>query len=220
MKKVILIVALLLFLPSKVNGYCSYEEKVRLNNIAKNIDITYDYYYEGNRVKFNMTITNMHKDVYIYDTHQMATYYYNGNLENPKEVTYNDYYSGSTCSFLIYGNTPNCKGELIMTQYKTLPAYNGYSADPLCVGIEEFELCQKWKTAPIDYEAFVEAVTEYRNKEVIEEEKEIKIEKNLDYYINLAIDLLAKYYMYYVLAMVLVGLLVLVLRQNDNFKIE
>ena len=51
MKKVFLIIMFLLIIPIKVSAICPYEEKVRLNNIAKNLDLTYDYYYVDNKEK-------------------------------------------------------------------------------------------------------------------------------------------------------------------------
>ena len=135
-------------------------------------------------------------------------------------VSINGFLSGASYSFPIYGNTPNCKNELIMTHYKTVPAYNAYSTDPLCIGIEEFDLCQKWKSAPISYEEFVRLVTEYKESRVVEPEKEQEEVKDFGYYIRMVLDHISEYYGFYVAAMVLTVILVYLLKQNDNFVIE
>lgn len=220
MKKVFLIIMFLLVIPIKVSAICPYEEKVRLNNIAKNLDLTYDYYYVDNKVRFTITITNLHPDIYIYDKEHFLKLYYNTMYDNSKEISINGFLSGESYIFQIYGNTPNCMNELIMTQYKTVPAYNAYSTDPLCIGIEEFDLCQKWKSAPISYDEFVRLVTEYKDSKEVEEEKEKEEIKDFSYYIRLVLDHVSEYYIFYVAAMILMGILVYLLRQNDNFNID
>jgi len=221
MKKIFLIIIFLFLFPSKVIGFCSTEEKVRLNNLAKNLDFTYNYYYDkNNKIKFAITITNLHPDIYIVDKEHFDSVYYDFKSKNPKEITIEDYLTGGSYSFPVYGNTDNCKHELIMTQYKTVPAYNAYSEDPLCEGIEDFDLCKKWKSAPITYDEFVKLVTKYREETVITEPPKQEIIKDFNYYVGIVIDFMSRYYAYYISAMVLFGVLVLILRQKDAFKIE
>ena len=221
MKKIFWLIIFLMIIPSKVYGICSSEEKVRLTNLAKNLDITSEYYRdEKGKVKFKMTITNLHPDIYIYDKEHFDNIYFDGFSLNPKEVTIDEYPTGASYSFTVYGNTPKCQHEFIMTQYKTVPAYNAYSEDPLCKGIEEYELCQRWKSAPVSYENFKKSAIEYReslNKEIVEVEE---IEKDFDYYVKLVVSFLLRYYIYYILAIVLVAVLIILLRKNDTFKLE
>lgn len=220
MKKIFLLFMFLILVPSKVYGYCSSEEKVRLNNIAKNLDLTYDYYYVDNKVRFSITITNLHPDIYVFDNEHFKKIYYDSKRSNPKEITIDNFISGASYKFIVYGNTENCKDELIMTQYKTVPAYNGYSTDPLCVGIEEYDLCKKWKSAPITYEEFVKLITKYKEEKVIEEIPIEDDDKGFNYYIRIIADFISLYYGYYIAAMVLIIVLVFLLRQKYSFKLE
>ena len=66
-KGLIIFTFIFLFVPS-IASACTKAEINRLNTIAKNVDITYDYYYdENNNVRFTITLTNLHDNIKIYD---------------------------------------------------------------------------------------------------------------------------------------------------------
>ena len=52
--------------------------------------------------------------------------------------------------------------DVLKTTILKLPKYNKYSEDPLCEGIEEFDLCNSTYDKEIDYDTFVSRVETYK----------------------------------------------------------
>ena len=215
-KGLIIFTFIFLFVPS-IASACTKAEINRLNTIAKNVDITYDYYYdENNNVRFTITLTNLHDNIKIYDVFNNKYIFSN----NTKEITMNNFLPGVSYKFNIYGNTSSCKDEFVLTLYKTTPGYNSYSTDELCKGIEEFELCQKGRTAPITYDKFKELVLKYKKEKepnIITDDEDTK---DFQYYLGLVISFVLRYNVYYISALIGIFILILILKQKDNFKIE
>ena len=132
----------------------------------------------------------------------------------------NNFLPGVSYKFNIYGNTSSCKDEFVLTLYKTTPGYNSYSTDELCKGIEEFELCQKWRTAPITYDKFKELVLKYKKEKEPNIITDDENTKDFQYYLGLVISFVLRYNVYYISALIGIFILILILKQKDNFKIE
>ena len=74
-------------------------------------------------------------------------------------------------SYQIYTRVAGCYGKMLTTRYVTFPNYNEFSTDEVCIGAEEFSLCQRWGAVAVDYDTFVAEVNAYKNKKAIEKNK-------------------------------------------------
>jgi len=87
--------------------------------------------------------------------------------------------NGSSFYATIMGNTKECSGFIKEEQIK-LTRYNEFYGDPLCSGIEEFVLCQKFYDREIDRETFEKRIALYKkNKQKEETKEQEKTENNL-----------------------------------------
>ena len=200
------------FLPN-VKAVCNYQEDSRVKQLASNVFISYDYHNDTNT--FSIVLTNLHPDIYIYDTVKRQFYYYNGS----SNMTIDGYKPGENVKFNIHSNLSNCQGQVKYFQYISLPFYNQYYLDPLCEGLDEYSLCQKWTTHGIKkYEDFVKEVTAYKlsleNSTVEEPVIVPTITKTTTF-----IDFLLNYY-YYILIIIIIGCLsgMYYLTKKDRFN--
>ena len=112
------------------------------------------------------------------------------------------------------------KQDLIEASQSPLDVWICQHYDELCKGIEEFELCQKWRTAPITYDKFKELVLKYKKEKepnIITDDEDTK---DFQYYLGLVISFVLRYNVYYISALIGIFILILILKQKDNFKIE
>lgn len=215
--KKIFVFSLLLLVPNIVKADCEYKDKVRLQSLASNLSFTYEYKEldDGDRVSFDVTITNLHPELYIYDSLKNKNYYYNVD----KQVTINGYEDGLVLEFPIYANSGECKGVWLITNYVNLPPYNPFYKDSVCDGVNDFKPCNKWYRFPLSYEKFVEQVTEHKeNKKPIEEPTPIE---DKDEVIEKVITFLSKYSFYLFGSMIVVGgSLIFYLNRKDDFDLK
>lgn len=163
-----IIVAFTMFLPTNAKASCSNAEKARLSSLIQNVSITYDYVETNGQVYFNIAITNLQPDFYIKDVVKKQYHYYNGS----NELILIGYSPNKNYRFDFYG-TGNCN-QKIGSNYITLPAFNPYYNDPICIGVSH-SICQKWVNITYDYNTFVQEVNKIKqanintNEEIIEE---------------------------------------------------
>lgn len=196
MKKIIKLIlfTLILILPLKVFGACTVDDKIRYLSLASNITTSYDYIEANDRVTFSITIHNVHKDLVVKDTVNNKSYSSNRNDLN--NYTISNLKDGNNYSFSIYAKRGDCSYKLLNTVYVNLPRYNKYYKDPICNGLENYNLCQRWgEIGNINYETFKEKVEEYKKETVIEEEIKDNNKKSLSIIESLG-DFWAKYYLY------------------------
>ncbi len=155
------------FLPYKVNAECSDKEIIRLQNLAKNVN--YSYEYNENTKKFSITFNNLKKDIVLKDDYNNRNYNVDG------EVTFNDRYS-NTYRFYIYAKDNKCINDVLTTKVIKLPVYNNYYNNSLCQGIEDYSYCNKWINNNVSYDIWYKKVTEYRKtiQDTKENKKEVK----------------------------------------------
>lgn len=214
--KKLLIFGLLMFIPNIVKAECGYNEKVRFQSLASNLNFTYDYREidkgkEFYGVQFKITITNLHPDIYIYDIERGQNYYYN----NQNEISIDGYLSGSSIGFMVYANSGGCKGEYLITNYVTLPPYNRYYIDPICKGVTDYKLCNRWSRVTLSYDEFIKDVTKYK-EEKNREEIIIKTDEE-DELLERIITFLSKYSFYLFGSIIIVcsGLIFYLNHKND-----
>ena len=67
--KYLLVFSLLMFIPNIVSAECNFKEKNKLQNLASNLNFTYNYKeIEGKEfpsVEFSVTIANLQPELYI-----------------------------------------------------------------------------------------------------------------------------------------------------------
>ncbi len=196
MKKIIKLIlfTLILILPLKVFGACTVDDKIRYLSLASNITTSYDYIEANDRVTFSITIHNVHKDLVVKDTVNNKSYSSNRNDLN--NYTISNLKDGNNYSFSIYAKRGDCSYKLLNTVYVNLPRYNKYYKDPICNGLDNYNLCQRWgEIGNINYETFKEKVEEYKKETVVEEEIKDNNKKSLSIIESLG-DFWAKYYLY------------------------
>lgn len=211
-----LLFLLFCLIPVSIKADCTLEEKIRLKALASNIDFSYSYVMNDNDyLTFNITITNLHPDLYIYDNNKLTYYYHN----KDNETTISGYDQGSSVRFDIISNYGSCKGEILFTNYVALPHYNRFYKNPLCQGIEEHNLCKKWNLVNLGNEEFETKIKAY--KKSLEQEEE-PIEHNQENDVMFAIlDFIAKYNIYIFGGIIVIGSgLIFYLKRKDDFDLS
>lgn len=162
----------LLMLPIRVSAtnLCDYGLLADYRSLAKNINVTYSYKLEDGQPIFEVTISNLYEDMYIVDTLTNATYD-KSDFTSENEIIISGYRDNSKISYQIYTRVAGCYGKMLTTRYVTFPNYNEFSTDEVCIGAEEFSLCQRWGAVAVDYDTFVAEVKAYKNKKAIEKNK-------------------------------------------------
>lgn len=174
MKKIWLFI-LMLVLPICVSARaktgCDYTLLSKLKKYASNVNIIYDYKIVNNDAYFNITINNLVHDIYILDETSGKRY-----SSDNGEIVIPDIHGVKKITFKIFSNVSSCSDELLLTQYVTLPVYNKFSTDPLCDGLDNYNLCYTFIDTDLSYEDFKEKVEAYRNRKPDEIEEEVKKE--------------------------------------------
>jgi len=126
----------LFMFPLVSNAACSYERQAELSKIASNVQFSYTYdESDSNGVIMKIIVNNITNDIYVKNSFDQI-------LQAPEDIQ--RYPGADSYSFGIYSNDSNCRGELILTKYITLPTYNRYSSYQECEKNPEFEYCQIW----------------------------------------------------------------------------
>lgn len=200
MKKLLLLFILLIVPTIEVHGYyCDYQDVARYKKIASNINYSYEYEEIGGNVVFHVTLVNLDSSLYLVDS-KGNNYNYTSN-----ELVV-DASSGENLIFYVYPTDEFCTDKYIYSIRIQLPTYNKYYNDPICVGIENYTLCNKWSTHNLSYEKFTQNIIEYKKSL---EEKPIAVEEEEKGIIDYIIEFLINYY-YIVLIVALVPTIVIV----------
>ena len=188
MKKKLSLFLLLLLLPIwRVKGLCSNAELVRLNQLARNVTTSYEYYLEDDTVKFKVTLTNLNSNLTLTDLAQNKVY-----KNKNGELIIDDYDPGTIIKYAITAKEVTCTNQNLVTLYVNLPSYNPYYNDQLCKTVSDYKYCQKWISMPFKYADFkknIQAEINSRNQKnskdeaVITESKSF-IEIIFDFYLN------------------------------------
>lgn len=139
MKRNIMFLALLfgfLVFPFQAEA-CNSNEKIKLLALANNINST--YVFDENSKTFQITLTNIPKGFAVKEVNSGITHYY-----SQSELRFDGYQPGGNYRFDVTSDTIGCSNEVLKSFYITLPVYNLNHIDPLCKGLEEYDICQKW----------------------------------------------------------------------------
>lgn len=169
-KYLAIIFGTLLLTPFTVKADCDYERLAELSRIASNIQFSYTYTADENgEPHFNIDIVNLTNDIYIEDN-SVFKRYISGTGE--RQVSYS---AGSSIDFDIYSNDPNCRGELLLTQYVNLPQFNYYSTSENCQKYPDFKYCQIWSNTVVNETTFNNELKQYQSQssdKTVEEKKD------------------------------------------------
>lgn len=214
-KKIYMVIILGFLFIAKVDAACSYEESSRLQKFLNNIQVSYDY-EEKNNISFKVTFTNIPKDLYLVNSFTGQIIAHTG--ETLGEYVEQNLSSGQDIRYIAYGNRGECKDELIGIKYVSLPYYNKYYDDPLCEGIEEYSLCQKWTTHSLtSYEKFSSEIKTYKEslkKEPIIRPEEEKTLGMFDYFTTF---LLKYYYGFLITIIIICSIAIYYLNKKNKF---
>ncbi len=209
--KLVLITLLILFPISCKALSCNYNEQARLRRLASNVTTSYEYVEDGDKVSFNVTLTNVTNEIYIRDNNTGNEYRFN----DTNEIVINGYEPGLNIRYMIYPVKENCTYSYLASKYVNLPYYNKYYKDPLCEG-KNYSICGKWQKVTLSYDEFVKTINEYSKKE--NQNEEIKEEKDNVF------DMISKFIFDYYIFILGGGLLIFVLisflrRNKDQFDL-
>lgn len=153
----VFILLIILFpINSKALLVCSDKEKVKFQELAKNITTTYSYVESNEQVTFNITFSNIPEGFRIYDYANKKEYPYTAS-----EITLTGYKDGKSYRFDYYTNDILCQYSRLYSSYINLPFYNPYYNDSICSGIN-YKYCNKWQKNNMTYEEFIKDVADYK----------------------------------------------------------
>ncbi len=212
LKYIVFVIAFILFMPN-TKASCSYTRLANLKKLASNVNITYTYEIVDNKAVFTFTVANIVDGIYFFDSLNEKSYTQHG------EFKLNNFEDGKKYRFFIKSSDKNCKDEVLLTKYITLPKYNQFYGDPICEGIENYTLCQKWGTFNVTtYKDYVAQIQKYKSKnkkentEVIEEKQPTLTDKILNF--------LYKYYIFILVGIIVIGSsLIFYLSRKNRFDI-
>lgn len=208
----VFIIAFLLFMP-KVSAKCTYSRTSELKKIASNVNVTYTYNIVEDKATFDIKFANLTNDIYLYDSFNEKTYNQVG------EIVLSNFKDGIKYRFFIKSNDKDCKDEILITKYVTLPKYNIYYGDPICRGIEDYALCQRWGTFNItSYTAYKTQINKYKESLIQKDNKneENKYDKKI---IEKVTDFFLEYYIFILSGIIVICLLLIYyLYKKDKFN--
>lgn len=198
------------FIPFKsVNAasICDDKNASDYKYVASNVNVIYTYKMIDDKPVFTITFTNLFYGNVIKDN--LGHRYTYMDFQSETELSLDGYSDNQRLTFYIYEN--DCGSRLLATKYVTLPKYNSLSTDPICKGVENYSLCQRWGEINVSYDEFVKKVTAYKEskKKIVVEEKPFVAELSLR---DKIFRFVGKYYVYLVSAVVLVILFLAALK--------
>jgi len=209
MKSKILLLLVVLLIPVSARAYtCSDSDAARLRKLASNVTASYDYQEYDDYATFSVTLTNLNNDIYIVDSTNGKTYYYDGN----NEITIDGYTPGTNIKYYIYNTRSDCVSGYLTIKYVNLPYYNKYYKSEICQNNTN-SLCYKWKNVTISYDELVKQLTTNKSEEIVEEEN------NNDNIAEAILDFINEYYGYIMGVLILTFILTELLRKRDSFDL-
>ena len=207
-----LMIFTLLFLPRIVSAapLCDYRTLTEQRDKARNVNLTYSYKMENGEPVFAVTISNLFDDMYVEDK-LTGKVYHSDKFTTETELIIDGYRDDKKIRYVVYSKAFGCYGKSLITLYATLPNYNEFSADEVCIGAEEFSLCQRWGAVSVDYNTFVAKVKAYKEqKETPLYPPDFEQEKT---WLEYVFEFVGKYYVYLVSLVIIVVLLISALKK-------
>ncbi len=221
----VIVIFSIFFLTTEVEAAkssCDSKTIIDYRELAGNINIYSDYRMVDGKPLFDVTITNLPKNVYVTDMSTKKTYHYQ-DFTTENELIIRDYSDNQRINYKFYLEAPGCYGQVLNTRNVSLPNYNEFADDPVCEGAEGYSLCQKWGVISIEYEDFVSRVNDYKAKKQQQENPTPKEDgQSLK---EMIFNFIGKYYIFLVSGITIIVLLLAALKtkaseQNEfDFKV-
>jgi len=219
MKKIVyfilmIVFSCLLFFNVKALSYggCEYSEIAKLKSFVSNINITYDYYIEGNTAYFDITINNLIPGIYFVDSVSDKKYTYNDSIDGELIIRGNSQTNGH---YKFFSAKQECYGLKLSNKYYNLPSYNIYYNEPLCKQNPNFSLCQKWMKVNFSYSELNQKFQEYNlSKNKINDNnisvfyKKSILDKIIEFYI--------KYYYIIFISIIVICIIAMTISRRKN----
>ena len=200
----------LLIIPIQTKALlCSNENKVKFQTLASNITTSYTYIEENGTVSFQVVLSNITEGLIVKDIKNGVTYPYRGS-----EIVIPNLSQDTSYRFDIYTSDIDCHLENLYSHYITTPPYNPYYQDAVCIGMENYPICQKWTKVNLTYEAFQQKVESLKQKDEkpIPTPEEEEVTKGIyDYLLEFYLD-----YYYIVLPVFIAGGIFIIYRYNKK----
>lgn len=216
MKKNIIILNVLfvlLFLPIckafAIDTECSLNEQARLRKAAMDTSFQYVEHNYDMGTCFDVKIVGFTSDMYvavakdrsISFSHNEGTDYAISLCLLPGETELLDFYAT---------NNTKCPNQKILTKTLQVPYYNYYANNPICDGLEDYPLCQKYTklyTSISSEEEFVKRVSAYKESLVKDTDDDNVKEptKNETTLLDSILKFLANDYLYFLIAIIIAG---------------
>lgn len=212
MKKTFIFISFLLvsvMFPLKIQAYCTFKDKTKLMRQASNISST--YLFDENSKTFNIILNNIPNQFTIRDTTKEDRY----NAIN-QEINLKGYQPGESYRFEVYSENSDCIFDSLRSIYITLPTYNTNYTNPLCKGLEEYSICQKWGKYIPNQNDFKKEINRIRKAESDQNKKESENEKAS--ILTQFIQIVQKYY-YIEIPVIIILLVIVMYKQNKKGKL-
>ena len=213
MKKIkYLLFAVLLLLTFNVNASkeCEKTELNRLKEVAKKVELDYDYKLVNDKAVFSITAINLNSELKVV----IMENYYNQNYKEFKndgtgKGTLNNFESGEKVTVTMYAFVPNwCSGEKVYSKSIKLPYYNYYYSEEKCKGYEDFKYCKQLIDSNITEESFENQLAAFKRNKDKETVEPVKEEDNTVKYIIIGV----------VSLIVAIGAIVLIIRNVSRIR--
>ncbi len=170
MKRNMLFLVLLfgfLVFPFQTKAICNSNEKIRMVALANNINST--YVFDESSKTFQITLTNIPEGFAVKDINSDVIHYY-----SQSELSFGGYQPGGSYRFDVFDTRTECVGGTLKSFYITLPVYNSNYMDPLCKGLEDYDICQKWGKYITNRSQFETEIKKLNQDLVISEEEVVE----------------------------------------------
>lgn len=200
MKKVLLL-CLCLFFPCALNAECDYKTEKNMTSLSIYVD--YDYTYNEETEKFDVT---------VYNLQNIFAFYYGGNTYSPntdKKAYIFNIEPGTNMELEVFGTGVSlCSGKSFRKIKINIPYINPYYNSEECEGYSNTTVCySRFLNFRISQVTFKNAL--HREEEKIDSEKENKF----DIFLNI-LNFIKKYYVKIVIITVTTVLSVLIYKNK------
>ena len=199
--KFLMLLGLFVMLPITVKAECTDEEMAKWKSLAQNVNVSYDAVEKNGKTNFSITFSNLTRDLEIYDSDNKKMY-----STSKKEYVITKTKASKTYRFDIYAKHDYCGRVSLYTIYADIPPYNKYHKDDICLGIENYSLCQKWVLIKYSYDDWKLKVKQYKDSLNIEVEDKPSSEK-VESLIEKIVDIYSKIYYIIFPVIIFVGIL-------------
>lgn len=178
------IFSLFIMLPFNIKAMdesCLNSEITYYQELAKNINIDYDYIEDNESVNFSIKISNIQPNLLVHDTSKGNYYNYSSS-----EILLTDYKDGNNYRFDFIIESGPCSEMIVGSKYANLPSYNRFYKYDMCKGLENFKYCKKWAKVTLSEYEVKDAINKYKKNLEKEQEENNKnsINSILKFYLN------------------------------------